>query len=64
MKMYKLLATRVTKRISSHGVYFVSRQIIVQRSTHLCSFCNFYHGRISKCMFNNNINKFMKYFKT
>ncbi|XP_061936376.1 DNA-directed RNA polymerase, mitochondrial isoform X2 [Apis cerana] len=48
MKMYKLLAIRVTKRISSHGVYFVSKQIIVQRSMHLCSFCNFYHGRMSK----------------
>lgn len=63
--MYKLLAIRVTKRISSHGVYFVSKQIIVQRSMHLCSFCNFYHGRMSKCMFSNNfIKKFMGYFKT
>lgn len=47
--MYKLFVTRVTKQISPHGVSFIPKQVIVQRSMRLCSFCNFYHGKISKC---------------
>ncbi|XP_033195619.2 mitochondrial RNA polymerase isoform X1 [Bombus vancouverensis nearcticus] len=47
--MYKLLITRVTERISPHGVFFIPKQVItMQRSMRLCSFCNFYHGNISK----------------
>ncbi|XP_050594187.1 DNA-directed RNA polymerase, mitochondrial isoform X1 [Bombus affinis] len=47
--MYKLLVTRVTERISPHGVFFIPKQVIMmQRSMRLCSFCNFYHGNISK----------------
>ncbi|XP_026669448.1 DNA-directed RNA polymerase, mitochondrial, partial [Ceratina calcarata] len=49
MKMYKLFVTRVTKQISPHGVSFIPKQVIVQRSMRLCSYCNFYHGKISKC---------------
>ncbi|XP_076753141.1 mitochondrial RNA polymerase [Xylocopa sonorina] len=48
MKMYKLFVTRVTKRISPHGVLIVPKQVIVQRSMRLCSFCNFYHGKVLK----------------
>ncbi|XP_029040441.2 DNA-directed RNA polymerase, mitochondrial [Osmia bicornis bicornis] len=46
--MYKLFVTRVTKRISPHDV--VPKQIIVQRSMRLCSFCNFYHGKMTRYM--------------
>ncbi|XP_043592870.1 DNA-directed RNA polymerase, mitochondrial isoform X1 [Bombus pyrosoma] len=47
--MYKLLITRVAERMSPHGVFFIPKQVIMmQRSMHLCSFCNFYHGNISK----------------
>ncbi|XP_017756458.1 PREDICTED: DNA-directed RNA polymerase, mitochondrial [Eufriesea mexicana] len=46
--MYKHLAARVTKRISPHGISTMPKQIIIQRSMRLCSFCNFYHGKISK----------------
>lgn len=47
--MYKLLITRVAERMSPHGVFFIPKQVIMmQRSMRLCSFCNFYHGNISK----------------
>ncbi|KAK9307504.1 hypothetical protein QLX08_002136 [Tetragonisca angustula] len=46
--MYKHLATRVAERISPHGVLFIPKQVIVQRSMRLCSFCNFHHGKTSK----------------
>ncbi|XP_053981123.1 DNA-directed RNA polymerase, mitochondrial [Hylaeus volcanicus] len=48
--MYKLCLTSVRKRISSHGVLFMPKQIIMQSSIRLCSYCNFYHGKVSKIM--------------
>nr|XP_012149174.1 PREDICTED: DNA-directed RNA polymerase, mitochondrial isoform X3 [Megachile rotundata]XP_012149175.1 PREDICTED: DNA-directed RNA polymerase, mitochondrial isoform X3 [Megachile rotundata] len=46
--MYKLSAMPFTKRIFSHGVYLVPKQIVVQHSMRLCTLCNFYHGKVSK----------------
>ncbi|KOX68053.1 DNA-directed RNA polymerase, mitochondrial [Melipona quadrifasciata] len=48
--MYKHLATRVAERISPHGVLFIPKQVIMQRSMRLCSFCNFHHGKTSKAI--------------
>ncbi|XP_076280985.1 mitochondrial RNA polymerase [Lasioglossum baleicum] len=48
--MYNLLLVQLTTRISSNCVLFIPPKIIMQRSLRLCSFCNFYHGKVSKLM--------------
>ena len=53
--MYKHFTTLGTKRISSHRVFLMPKQIIVQRSMRLCSFCNFYHWKTSKSVVHHQI---------
>nr|XP_033340875.1 uncharacterized protein LOC117228901 [Megalopta genalis] len=50
MKMYDLLLRQVTNRISSNGVLFIPSKTVMQHSIRLCSFCKFYHGKVSKLM--------------
>lgn len=49
MKMYNFFITPVIKQIYLHGVIFIPKQIIMQSSMR-CSFCHFYHGKVSKLM--------------
>ncbi|XP_076661503.1 mitochondrial RNA polymerase [Halictus rubicundus] len=48
--MYNLLLLQVTTRISSNCILFIPPKIIMLHSIRLCSFCNFYHGKVSKLM--------------
>ncbi|XP_043252193.1 DNA-directed RNA polymerase, mitochondrial-like [Colletes gigas] len=46
--MYKHFVNLVTIRISIHDIPFMPKQIIMQSSIRLCSFCNFYHRKVTK----------------
>ncbi|XP_076228642.1 mitochondrial RNA polymerase isoform X2 [Nomia melanderi] len=48
--MCKFLLLQITKRISLNNVLLMPSQVIMQNSIRLCSFCNFYHGKVSKLM--------------